>query len=301
MNLEKARLEMNASTHDGDSGGDISLDDTISILWRRKWLILGVSLAFAAAAGVAALVVPKSYVASAIVAPVSSSQGGGGGGGLGALASSFGGLASLAGVALPGDSKKFEALAVLQSENLTERYIRDNNLVPIIFYRKWDSDRGRWKVTDPSKIPTVWWANDYFKKKIRAVSNDTKTGLATITITWTDPKLAAKWTNDLIKLTNEYMRTKAIQESEVNLAYLNEQALKTSEVAIRQGIYGLIQDEIGKVMLAKGSEEYALKVIDPAVAPEKPFSPQPVAWILFGSFGGLLVSILIVLYGLERH
>jgi hypothetical protein len=42
-----------------------------------------------------------SYVASSIVVPVSNSSSGGALGGLGSLASQFGGLASLAGVAVP--------------------------------------------------------------------------------------------------------------------------------------------------------------------------------------------------------
>ncbi|MDP9087169.1 MAG: Wzz/FepE/Etk N-terminal domain-containing protein [Pseudomonadota bacterium] len=289
---------MNASTDmDTNKDDEVSLSDTVGVLWRRKWLIAGVTLAFGVAAGAAALIVPKSYVALSVVSPVSNSQGGGAMSGLGALASQFGGLASLAGVAMPGDSKKFEYLAVLQSEILTEKYIQDNNLLPIIFQSKWNSDRNTWKSTDPKKIPTLWDGNAKFKKKIRSVSNDTKTGLATITITWTDPKLAAKWANDLVKITNEYLRAKAIHDSEASLAYLNEQALKTNEVAIRQGIYSLIQGEINKVMMAKGSEEYALRVVDPAVAPEKPFSPLPGIWILFGLLSGLMVSVVVVIYG----
>ncbi len=282
---------------DTNKDDEVSLSDTVGVLWRRKWLIAGVTLAFGVAAGAAALIVPKSYVALSVVSPVSNSQGGGAMSGLGALASQFGGLASLAGVAMPGDSKKFEYLAVLQSEILTEKYIQDNNLLPIIFQSKWNSDRNTWKSTDPKKIPTLWDGNAKFKKKIRSVSNDTKTGLATITITWTDPKLAAKWANDLVKITNEYLRAKAIHDSEASLAYLNEQALKTNEVAIRQGIYSLIQGEINKVMMAKGSEEYALRVVDPAVAPEKPFSPLPGIWILFGLLSGLMVSVVVVIYG----
>jgi capsular polysaccharide biosynthesis protein len=292
---------MNESSSRGNSEEEISLKDMFSMFWRRKWLIAGVSIAFAGAAGVSAIVVPKSYAASSIVAPVSNSPGSGAASGLGALASSLGGLASLTGVALPGDSKKFEALAVLQSESLTEKYIRDNNLLPIIFHGKWNSDQNRWKSEDPKKIPTVWLANDFFKKNIRAVSSDTKTGLATVTVTWSDPILAAKWANDLIKLTNEYLRAKAIREYEANLAYLNDQASKTNEVAIRQGLYSLIQDETGKVMLAKGNEEFALKVIDPAVAPERPYSPKPLVWVMFGLLVGLMLSVLVVLYAPERR
>ena len=297
MVVEGARME----TRESLTGDEASLDDTVSTLWRKKWLIVILSLMSAGVAGVAAFISPSVYVASSVVAPVSNIPGGSsGGGGLGSLASQFGGLASLAGVAVPGDSKKFESLAVLQSEALTEKYIRDNNLLPIIFRRKWDSEQNQWKPMNPKKVPTVWLGNDYFKKKVRALSTDTKTGLSTVTITWTDPKLAAKWANDLIKLTNEYLRAKAIRESEARLAYLNEQASKTTELAIRQGLYGLIQDETSKVMLARGSEEYALKVIDPAVAPERQFSPQPVVWIFIGLLVGLMTAIAIVLYGTNR-
>jgi uncharacterized protein involved in exopolysaccharide biosynthesis len=289
---------VNTATEIGTRKDDeVSLRDTFAVLWRRKWLVAGVTLAFGIAAGVASLLVPPSYVAITIVSPASSTQGGGSMSGLGALASQFGGLASLAGVAIPGDSKKFESLAVLQSEILTEKYIQDNNLLPIIFHSKWDDNQNKWKTSDPKKIPTLWEANDVFKKRIRTVSNDPKTGLATITITWSDPKLAAKWANDLVERTNDHLRAKAIHDSEANLAYLNEQTLKTNEVAIRQGIYSLIQGEINKVMMAKGSEEYALRVVDPAIAPEKRFSPQRGNWVLFGLLSGLIVSIIVVVYG----
>jgi uncharacterized protein involved in exopolysaccharide biosynthesis len=289
---------VNTSTAIGTAKNDeVSLRDTFAVLWRRKWLVISVTLAFGIGAGVASLLQAPLYVAATIVSPVSTGPGGGATSGLGALASQFGGLASLAGVAMPGDSKKFESLAVLQSEILTEKYIQDNNLLPIIFSTKWDDKQNKWKSSDPEKIPTLWDGNVTFKKEIRSVSNDAKTGLATITITWTDPKLAAKWANDLVQRTNEYLRAKAIHDSEANLAYLNEQAVKTNEVAIRQGIYSLIQGEINKVMMAKGSEEYALRVLDPAVAPERRFSPQRTNWVLFGLLSGLMVSIIVVVYG----
>jgi uncharacterized protein involved in exopolysaccharide biosynthesis len=289
---------MNASIDIGTSkSDDVSLRDTVAVLWRKKWLIASVTFAMGISAGAAALVVPKTYVATVIIAPVSNTPSGGALGGLGALASQFGGLASLAGVAMPGDSRKFESLAILQSEVLTEKYIQDNDLLPILYPKIWDADQHKWKTTDPKKTPTLWTGNVLFKKRIRTVANDAKTGLATLTISWTDPKLAAKWANDIVRITNEYLRAKAIHTSEANLAYLNEQALKTSEVTIREGIYNIIQSEINKVMMAKGSEEYALRVVDPAVPPERAFSPQLSAWIMFGLLSGLIVSVIIVIYG----
>jgi uncharacterized protein involved in exopolysaccharide biosynthesis len=283
------------------SGDEVSLREVFLTLWHGKWLIAAVSLGLGIAGGVAAQFVPKSYMASSIIAPVSNSSGGGAMGGLGALASQFGGLASLAGVSVPGDSKKAESIAVLQSELITEKYIRDNNLMPIIFHKRWDAVLGKWKDTNPKKIPTLWEANDYFKKSIRTVVNDTKTGLATLSITWNDPKIAATWANDLIRLTNEYLRGKAIHDSEANMAYLNEQILKTDVVTMKQGIYSMLQGELNKAMMAKGTEEFALKIIDPAVAPDKPASPHPATWTLFGLFVGFLVSSLFVYYRTERR
>jgi hypothetical protein len=59
----------------------------------------------------------------------------------------------------------------------------------------------------------------------------------------------------------------------------------------------LIQGEINKIMLARESEEYAIRVVDPTVAHERPFSLQPGNWILFGLLSGLIVSMIVVVYG----
>ena len=70
-------------------------------------------------------------------------------------------------------------------------------------------------------------------------------------------------------MANDNLRDRAIAESERNISYLNEQAAKTDVVGIRQTIYNIMETEINKAMLAKGSEEYAFKLIDPAVVPQK--------------------------------
>jgi uncharacterized protein involved in exopolysaccharide biosynthesis len=271
---------------------EINLQTLVPLLWSGKWVIFCTTLAFSFFAALAALVLPKSYVASTVIAPVSNSSGSALSG-LSSLASQFGGLASLAGVAVSADSKKYESVAVLQSEALTEKYISSNNLLPILFQNKWDPERNNWKSSDPKKIPTLWQANQEFKR-LRTISTDAKTGLVTLAITWKDPKSAAVWANDLVRLTNEYLRDKSISEAEAGIAYLNEQASKTDVVAVKQGIYTMLQGEINKIMIAKGSEEFALKVIDRAVAPERPFSPRPIPWTLEGLVTGFLLSVFIL-------
>ncbi len=208
---------------------------------------------------------------------------------LGTVASQLGGLAGLAGGS--GDSKKAESVAVLQSEFLTESYIKNNDLLPILFYKRWDGAKGAWKVDSPDKAPTLWLANQYFKKNVRTVGTDSKSGLITLTIRWIDPKVAAKWANDLVALTNDYLRNKEIAESEASITYLDEEAAKTSDVEARQAIYRILESEINKITFAKGNKEFAFKILDPAVPAERASSLPTVAWILIGFFVGLLLSV----------
>jgi len=216
-------------------------------------------------------------------------------GGLSSATSQFSGLASLVGLSPQQDSKKSESLAVLQSEALTQQYIANNDLLPVLYPKRWDAVAKRWKVTDPKKIPTLWTANQLFKEKIRVLTTDTKTGLSTLIITWDDPVVAARWANGLVKMANDYLRDKTIVESERNIAYLTEQGAKTDAVGVKQAVYSILQTEISKAMLAKGSDEYALKVVDPAFAPEKASSPKPALWIFIGTVAGLICSFIIVM------
>jgi uncharacterized protein involved in exopolysaccharide biosynthesis len=270
----------------------IRLKELLQRFWRAKWLAFAFIAALGSIGAGAALVSPKMYKASVIVSPESNSPGGlGQGGGLGSVVSQFGGLASLAGLSLGADAKKAESVAVLQSEALTEKFIERNDLLPVLYAKAWDSRLKRWKATDPSKTPTLWKAGQRFKGRIRSISTDPKTGLVTMTITWTDPHVAAAWANQVVKMANDFLRDKAITETRRNIDYLNEQASKTDAVGVKAAIYQIMQTEISREMLARGSDEYALKVIDPAMAPEEQSSPQIVLWTLLGLFTGVVLSL----------
>jgi uncharacterized protein involved in exopolysaccharide biosynthesis len=271
---------------------EISFRELILVVRRSKWLVLGVTAAFAAAAVILVLIFPKSYEATLVVSPVSGDSQNGMSGGLSSAASQFSGLASLVGISTTADTKKFETLAVLKSQDLTRQYISENNLLPILYPKRWDAVNRRWKPGE--KIPTLWTANLMFSDKIRAITTDSKTGLSTLSITWSDPATAARWANDLVKMTNDYLRNQAIRQGELNISYLTEEAAKTDEIGVRQAIYSILQNEISKVMLARGSEEYALKVVDHAYPPERPSNPKPILWVCIGTLVGLVVSFTII-------
>ena len=79
---------------------EIDLKELFMVLWSGKWLISVITAVAAASSVVVALSLPNIYVASALLAPAESN-----GGGLSGLMKQYGGLASLAGVALPSSEE----------------------------------------------------------------------------------------------------------------------------------------------------------------------------------------------------
>ncbi|MBK9132760.1 MAG: hypothetical protein IPM20_14175 [Gammaproteobacteria bacterium] len=94
---------------------------------------------------------------------------------------------------------------------------------------------------------------------------------------------------------NAERRAEAIREAETSITYLKEQLAETSLVEMQQAIYQLIEAKIKKIMVAKSLDEYAFKVIDPAVPPQEISSPRRAPLILLGLLFGLIVSALVVL------
>jgi uncharacterized protein involved in exopolysaccharide biosynthesis len=273
------------------ASSDVKLKSLAEIVSRDRKLIIIVTVIFGLIAAVGAIFSEKDYKSTVEFSVVTTDQHGGAGG----MLSQFGALASLAGVSIGGESQKFEAIALLQSRSLTEMYIEQNDLLPILFAKNWDAKTGRWINDDPKKIPTLWKAEVRFKK-IRAVVQDPKTGLVTLSITWRDPVLAAKWANGLVALTNQQMRDRAIRDSERNIAYLRDQAAKTQLVPVEAALSTLMENEYKQSMLAGGNDEYALKVIDPAAVSELPSSIRRGFIVLGGLLGGTFVALLFVFF-----
>lgn len=273
-----------------DSSGELSIGDLLAVLWSRRLLIVGVTLLSAAIGVTVALLLPEKFESSVVLAP-STNDSTTKFGRAGALLSQFGGLGMLGGLA--GGGQRVDGLATLTSAVLTEGFIRDLDLLPVLYADDWDAATKTWKITDPDRLPTLWKAERLFREDVRSVTEDKKTGLITLTITWTDPVLAAQWATELVARTNALLRQQAIDEAQRSIEYLNGQLGKTSVVELQKAIYGLIETQIKQVMIANGNEQYAFRVIDPARVPEKRSSPKRAAiCVLATLLGGLFGCVL---------
>ena len=278
-----------------DSSGELSIGDLVAVLWSRRLLIVAVTV-MAAAIGVAtALLLPEKFESSVVLAP-SSNDSSTRMGRASSLLSQFGGLGMLGALGGAG-GQRVEGVATLTSAVLTEGFIRDLDLLPVLYADDWDPATRTWTIVDAKKQPTLWKAERMFREEIRSVAEDKKTGLITLTITWTDPVQAAQWATELVNRTNAVLRQQAIDEAQRSIEYLNGQLTKTSVVELQKAIYGLIESQIKQVMIAKGNEQYAFRVIDPARVAEKRSSPKRaaicvLATLLGGAFGCVLAFVL---------
>jgi uncharacterized protein involved in exopolysaccharide biosynthesis len=207
----------------------------------------------------------------------------------------LGGLASLVGLGGMGN-RASESLAVLKSRALTSAYIQANDLLPIIFYDRWDSSAHKWKSDRKDQIPTLEDAYEAFDKSIRLVVENRKTGLIAVSVTWRDPKLAKQWVDGLVNSANDLLRREAIERSTTNLEYLQKVLDKTSVVTMRDTIAKLVESELKKQMMATGNKDYAFRIVDPAVIPEHKVAPKRSIFALFGAAFGSLIWISLVAF-----
>lgn len=269
---------------------EVDLREIWQALVDNRKLIALVTGVITTIALVVAFLLTPIYRAEVLLAPATIEKSNG----VGGLAGQFSDIAALANIGVGGGDKTQEAIATLKSRVLTERFIKENNLLPILFEDGWDEDKKAWKERDPKKAPTLWQAYDIFDKSIRTISADRRTGLVTVAIEWKDPALAAAWANDLVERVNRQRQKEAIQEAESSIGYLHKQLTKTSSIEVEQAIYRLIEAQTKDIMVAQAREEFAFKVIDPAAPPEKKVKPKRALIVVTGFVMGLLGSILIV-------
>lgn len=206
-------------------------------------------------------VTPPVYRATAVLEVADRMQDGSGLSGL-SLPASLSGFASLAGISR--STEKEETLAILRSHLMANLFISENDLVPVLFAKSFDDSTGKWK----TRVPTVGKAVKRFRRQVLRVELDSATGLIKIEMRSGSPQLAARWVNDYVSLANRRMKERALAQADDKLAYLWKEIDRAQQVELRQAIARLIQVEINNSMLASVSDDYALRVLDPAVVPD---------------------------------
>jgi uncharacterized protein involved in exopolysaccharide biosynthesis len=276
----------------------IEMSGVMSVL-RSKWkVLLATALGVGVLAAVITLQLPNIYRSQVVLTIVDSNDS--------SLSSSIGGqlsgLAALAGVQLgAGGGKREERLATLQSQGMARDFITANKLAPILFRDKWDESRRAWRTDE--KPPTLEDAVRLFVGDVRVIAEDKRTGIVTVSMEWKDPQTAARWANSYVQMTNERLRTQALDNARLSIEFLNRELEKQDLVQSRDAIYRLIESQINKAMIANVQREFAFKVIDAAVASDRKRKVAPRRSLITAAVSVLTTMLVagVILYRRRRE
>lgn len=247
---------------------NLNLLDVIYLLWRARITVALIVVIFVLAAVTYVSVVPETYTSRIVLVPVDRGADPAG------TLSRLGGLASIAGLAIPGQSSVQEPMAVLGSRDLLREFIETNGLLPVLFSEKWDSAAAKWKDSGSKEPPDIRDAVSLFDRKVRTVVDDKKTGLVTLSIRWKDSTLVRDWAEGLVRLANSRIREGSLRQAEENVKYLSSVIATSSIPAVQQAIGRILESELQKELLARGNEEFAFRVVDPPEVPKRPVGPR---------------------------
>lgn len=240
------------------------MEGLVRTIWARRVAFLLVFVAVVSAFVAYAYLATPTYRVAVKLMP---RQGDVTASGLQSLLGQFGGIASAVGLNAPGSGDEQEAMAWLRTRAFADRFMRQNGVMPIIFSKLWDSERGAWR-RDIERQPTPDDAWDVFDKRVRTLSQDQKTRVVTLEVRWKDPEIAARWANAIVAQANQELRMRALAESDATMSSLESQLPGAKSIELQQSIYRLMELQLKKKILAQTRPDYAFAVLDPAVPPD---------------------------------
>mgnify|MGYP001582039364 CR=1 FL=1 len=300
---------------------EINLLDYWRVIWKRKVMITLVVVIIVLATTTLSIFMTNIYQSTAIITPISSKEGSGGSLSS-ALAQQFGGLP---GISLPGSSSASEIVNLLKSNILREKIIDRYNLLPVLFYEKWDDEKKDWKkegksfslnpsvlvqkvlktigpeIRNPNPkaqddgIPAVWDGLRTLNKIVKVADNK-KDNTISISVEFSDPEMAAKMVEYFLVTLTDHMSGEAKRVARTNRKYLEEQLWATADPLIKQKIYNLIAQQIETSMMSEVKENFAFKVIDPPKAPDKKIKPKRAQMVVISFITALFAAVFMAFF-----
>ncbi|TRW50203.1 LPS O-antigen length regulator [Aliidiomarina halalkaliphila] len=288
---------------------EIDLLEVMQTIWAGKWLIMGITAAFAIGSMLYALSQPNIYQAEAKLAPTKESQVN-----FGAFGGQLGGLASIAGINLPRGQVDNSQLAqeIMKSRVFLTDFVERREILPdLMAVDSWNPNSGQvtysadvydsatqtWlrEVNPPRQAePSSWEYVQEFRNILR-VATDGSTGLVTVSIEHKSPVIAKQWVDWIIEDINNEMRRRDVDEAQSSIAFI-EREMDNTRLANTQQVYAsLLEQQTQTIMLANVRPEYVFRVIDPAVVPEQKAKPRRAVMVILGAVLGGILALFVVL------
>jgi len=288
------------------SSDQIDLIHILKNLWNRKYFIIFWTGLISLASVLIALNLQNYYTSSSKLSVAEDDYSN-----TSSALSQYSGLASMAGVSLPGsEDQSSYILAKLHSLDFLDLLLEKNsNIVPsiiapgeynhedknlIINPKKYNIQTKEWvrSVAPPySSIPSL---EEIFKEfhKIMSIEQDKKTKIITISAEHISPIFSQEIVQMTIQTFNQYSKDKDINEANRALNFLRNESQSIEIKDINSTINSLIKVQLNKLMTAEMRENYSLEIIDPPNLPQKKSAPIRSIICIIAFLFGIISSIL---------
>lgn len=254
--------------------GDISFKNFFQILFDQIAIIIVISAVFGAAFFAFSYSQEEKFTSKIVITYNTQKNN------ISSMSSGLGGLSQLAGIDLGSGSspQEEESYAMLFSRVNLKSFVEGSESIQNYFLEHTNSN-------SLSNFEPIF---SFINKSI-SLTRSKNTGISNIYFSAFDKEISANFLNQLIFHSNESLRKEAQDASERKVEFLNIESSKNSYRNV-QAIFGrMIETEIQNKMMANTQEEYAFKIIDPAVIPLNKSSPR----ILFSLFLGILIGLIV--------
>jgi len=229
---------------------------------------------------------------------------------LGALASQFGGLASMAGVSLGGSDVNV-IVETLESRDFIKSFIEKEDIaIPLFAAEGWDRETNKlildndiydenskvWvrKVEPYQSIkPTLEELFLKFQDNL-AYSKNKKTDLLTISITFYSPEISKQWLESLLLHLSEYLREKDLVDAQQSIEFIELQFNEVDNADLKLTLSQLLQEQYQQLTLAKVKKIFGFEIRDSAFLPEEKVGPKRALIVIGFTFLGGVLGLFIV-------
>lgn len=263
-----------------------------AVILGEWWRVIALTtfLAMAATGVVSKFVLTKWYRATATVRPISQAavetrmEGG--------LVSLGGSLGALMGISAEGDAEAREYMTILKSFTFNTALVARHRLAPDLV-KDWSA--GYWsadaKNPDLNSRRVRWGIYRVLKERLD-FDYSLENGNLSIRYMDRDPVTAERILGFYLNDLRDQLRQQAIRDAKAAVVSLQEEVKNTSDPLLVQSLYRVIAKQVQREKLAQVQADFAFKVLEPPVAPYKPYWPKTllncllVGFLVSSLFGG---------------
>jgi uncharacterized protein involved in exopolysaccharide biosynthesis len=282
----------------------VDIGRLFAMVTARKWWVIGSVVAALVVAVVYLNLAKYTYTVEYQVTPTDSNTQ--------SLLGNLGGLASLAGVNLPGknDASPFSLyLEALRTRGVAEEAARDPLILQGAFPKDWDDAAGRWRKPDSAVgaiadavkstlgLPVYAWrapdaaALQKFIGDNVTIAEIPKKSLASISIEHESPAFATRLLAAIHRAGDEQLRRRSLTRSTAYIDYIARQLPLVSIAEQRAALSRVLSDQEKQRMIASAGVPFAADPFSPITVSPRPTWPKPILILAIALIGGLFVGV----------